>query len=351
MQFRSKVLMTASSIAVAASTFIGLGVASASTPQKPPPENAAPSVPVVPGSGKGLVLGYINFGETAGPFINAVEDSIEKEAKIAGATLEVCDAHATAEDATACARNFKLQHVQAYLNFQPVSAAAPAVCAAGPKVPVIAIDIHQPPCETAFMGTNNAYAGWLGGVGVGQYFKSHFGCKYDAFVSLGDAAVGPVDGERMGGYLDGFESICGTVPASKYIKIENSGSSDPTVPVFTDQLTRLPGAHHIIVVGINDESVEGAIDAARTANRLSDIYISGQGLDNSAYCLVKTYNHWMGDTAYFPEHYGLVGVPYLIKLAKGQSVPKLLYVHDQFVTPANIAQYYGPEVAHCPAFH
>ena len=105
---------------------------------------------------------------------------------------------------------------------------------------------------------------------------------------------------------------------SKYIKIENSGSSDPTVPVFTDQLTRLPGVHHIIVVGINDESVEGAIDAARTANRLADIYVSGQGLDNSAYCLVKTYDHWMGDTAYFPEHYGLVGVPYLIKLAKGQ---------------------------------
>ena len=351
MQYRSKVLTAAASVAVAASTFIGLGVASASSPPKPPPENAAPTIPVLPGSGKGLILGYINFGETAGPFINAVEDSIEKEAKISGATLEVCDAHSTAEDAVACARNFKLEHVQAYLNFQPVSAAAPAVCAAGPKVPVIAIDIHQPPCETAFMGTNNAYAGWLGGVGVGQYVKSHFNCQYDAFVSLADAAVGPVNGERMGGYLDGFESICGTVPSSKLINIENSGSTDPTLPVFTDVLTRLPDAHRIIAVGINDESVEGAIDAARTANRLSDIYVSGQGLDNSAYCLLKTDPHWIGDTAYFPEHYGLVGVPYLIKLAKGQKVPKLLYVHDEFVTSSNIAMYYGPEVAHCPAFH
>lgn len=351
MHLRSKVLTTASSLAVAASLFVGLGVASAAGPPKPPPENAAPIIPVVPGSGKGLILGYLNYGENNGAFIDAVEASIVKEAKIAGATLENCDSHGTAEAAVACARIFKLEHVQAYLNFQPVAAAAPAVCAAGPKVPVIAIDIHQPPCETAFTGTNNAYAGWLGGVGVGNYFKSHFDCKYDAFVSLGDAAVGPVNGQRMGGYLDGFESVCGTVPSSKLINVANSGIADPTIPVFTDILTRLPSAHHIIAVGINDESVEGAIDAARTANRLSDIYVSGQGLDNSAYCLDKTFSHWMGDTAYFPEHYGLVGVPYLIKLAKGQSVPKLLYVHDEWVNAANIAQYYGPQTAKCPAFH
>jgi ribose transport system substrate-binding protein len=312
----------------------------------PPPENAAPPLPVVPGSGKGLVLGYINFGETAGPFITAVANSISKEAKIAGATLEVCDAHAAASDAVACARDFKLEHVQAYLNFQPVSTAAPAVCAAGPKVPVIAIDIHQPPCETAFMGTNNAYAGYLGGVGIGKYVKAHFNCKYDAYVSLEDTAVGPVSNERMGGYRTGFESICG--PIHNLTQVFNSGSTDPTLPLFTDILTRLPSAHHIIVVGINDESVEGAIDAARTADRLSDIYVSGQGLDNSAYCLVKTDSHWIGDTAYFPEHYGLVGVPYLIKLAKGETVPKLLYVHDEFVTAANIAQYYN--VSNCPAF-
>ena len=52
-------------------------------------------------------------------------------------------------------------------NFQLDSSAAPSVCAAGPKVPVVAIDIHQPPCETVFFGANNIQAGKLDGVALG----------------------------------------------------------------------------------------------------------------------------------------------------------------------------------------
>ena len=305
----------------------------------PPPENAAPPLAVKPNSGKGLTLGYISEGQIGGPFDTAVNNSIAQEAKLAGSTLKVCDSQGTGADALQCAKTFSLEHVQGYLNFQPDSTESPAICAAGPKVPVIAIDIQQPPCQKAFMGTNNAYAGYLGGKGVGDYVKAHFNCKYDAFVSLEDNAVGPVNNARMGGYRSGFESVCG--PIHQLTQVGNSGATQPTIPTFTSILTRLPTAIHIIVVGINDESVEGAIDAARTAGRSNDIYVSGQGLDNSAYCAVKTDAHWIGDTAYFPEHYGKVGIPYLIQLVKGKTAPKLLYVHDVFVTASTVGRYYN----------
>ena len=61
---------------------------------------------------------------------------------------------------------------------------------------MIAIDIHQKPCEKAFMGANNLYAGYIAGRAVGAYFKSHFGCKYDTFVSLESSAAGVVNDQR-----------------------------------------------------------------------------------------------------------------------------------------------------------
>ena len=48
--------------------------------------------------------------------------------------------------------------------------------------------------------------------------------------------------------------------------------------------------------------------------------------DNVARCGLKTNPNWVTSTAIFPEKYGWVGIPYMIKAIKGQSVPKNLYV-------------------------
>jgi ribose transport system substrate-binding protein len=205
---------------------------------------------------------------------------------------------------------------------------------------VIAIVIHQKPCEKAFMGANNLYAGYLAGAALGRYFKSHFGCKYDVFVSLESSAAGIVNDQRMGGYRQGFTSVCGAIHNLK--KIDGADRIDPARTKFADALTALPGQHHIIVVSINDDGIEGALAAAKTAGRSNDLYVSGQGADPSAWCLIKNNKQWIADSAYFPEKYGTIGIPYLIKLVKGQSVPKELYVPHVVITGANITKYYKP---------
>src|SRR5262249_52401571 len=178
------------------------------------------------------------------------------------------------------------------------------------------------------------------GKAVGLYFKKNFKCTYDTFVSLESSAAGVVNDQRMGGYRQGFSSVCGTI--HNLDKIDGADRIDPARTKFADALTALPNQHHIIVVSINDDGIEGALSAAQTAGRTSDLYVSGQGADPSAWCQIKNNKQWIADSAYFPEKYGMIGIPYLIKLVKGKKIPKELYVPHVIMTGANITKYYKP---------
>lgn len=291
-----------------------------------------------PGSGKGLKLGLIALDDAV-PFSKLVSDSVRKQAKAAGAKLVYCDSKGDGATALACARNFKVQGVQGYLNFQSDAKSADAICAAGPSGPVIAIDIEQGKCQTSFMGANNEFAGELAGKALGTYMKQKFNCKYDAYVSMEEPDAGAVNTARMGGYRKGFESVCGSI---KKLKKVNAFRIDQARTTFTDVLTTLPGAHRVVVAGINDDAIEGALAAAKTAGRTKDLYVSGQGADPSAWCSIQGNPQWVGDTAYFPERYGEIGVPYLIKAVKGDKVaPKLLVPHE-IVNSQNIGSIYHP---------
>jgi ribose transport system substrate-binding protein len=333
-QSRRTTVVALAALAVLAATAYGAVVAG------PPKPKAVAFHNAVPGSGKGLKLGYISLGESV-PFARLVSNGIRAQAKRAGAKLVFCDSALDAAKALDCAKTFKTQGVQGYLNFDVVQNASAAICKAGPQVPVIAIDIHQKPCERAFMGANNLYAGYIAGKAVGRYFKRRFKCKYDTFVSLEQTAAGVVNDQRMGGYRQGFTSVCGKIHNLK--KIDGADRIDPARTKFADALTSLPGQKHIIVVSINDDGIEGALAAAKTAGRVNDLYVSGQGADPSAWCLIKSNKQWIADSAYFPERYGMIGIPYLIKLVKKQRIPKELYVPHVIINPANITRYYKPK--------
>ena len=293
-----------------------------------------------PGSGKGLKIGYISLGESV-PFVVLVSNSIKKQAKIAGAQLVFCDSALDAAKALDCAKSFKTQGVQGYLNFDLFANASANICKAGPQVPVISIDIHQKPCEVAFMGADNAYAGYIAGRSLGQYVKAHLNCKYDAFVWLHSSAAGVVDDLRLGGQQKGFESVCGK--AHDVRKVDDADRIDKARTKFADTLTALPGKHAIMVVSINDDGIEGALAAAKVAGREKDLYVSGTGVDPSSWCLMTNNPQWAGDVAFFPERYGEIGVPYLIDAIKGKKIPTLLYVPHVVINHTNLSKFYKPK--------
>lgn len=287
-----------------------------------------------------IKIGYIDHVSSI-PFVQLVKNSVISAAKKMGVTLYTCESEGDAQKAINCAAQFKTQGVQGILNFQPVAAAGPRVCAAGPKVPVIAFDIEQKPCQKLFYGANNTEAGKMAGAALGQFAKKKFNCKIDAYVSMEAPAVGVVNNQRMQGMLAGYKSVCGNPP--NLTRVDGKGTTDGSIQPATDTLTRLTGKHKILVVSLNDDMAIGAIKAAQSSNRLGDIYVAGQGADPTSWpylCGKERFKNWEADTAYFPELYGNRTVPILMALIKGIKEPKTIYTTHEVVTPQNIKTIY-----------
>ena len=85
----------------------------------------------------------------------------------------------------------------------------------------------------------------------------------------------------------------------------------------------------------------GAFSAAKQVGREKDIYAGSQGAEKSVWCDIKNNDHWLGATAYFPERYGEIVVPYLLDLIKGKKVPFQLKVKHVAINGANIEKNFG----------
>ncbi|GAA5049881.1 ribose transport system substrate-binding protein [Thermocatellispora tengchongensis] len=314
------------------------GAAATTTAAPPtPPPGVVEFEQAEPGSGTGITIGFTQLSLASG-FPQDVQKSVEEQAERAGAELITCDSKLDAAKALDCAKLFKTRDVQGLITFQADTNAAPRICAAGPSVPVMAVDITQKPCETSFVGAANTYAGQLIGYELGKYFKEKFDCQYDAFISLEALQVGEVNEQRMGGIRDGFAGVCGEVRNLRKLDAGGAGG-DVAQKLVTDTLTALPGQHRIILVGINEDGILGALAAARAQNRTNDLYLGVQNL-NPKNCVIYQHPNWIGSVAYFPERYGEILVPNLIKAIKGEKVAPQLLVPHVVINKANIKQHY-----------
>lgn len=307
-----------------------------------PPEAVAEFTPIVPGSGEGLTIGFTQLGLGV-PFTEALQAGMEEAAEVAGIELITCDSKFDAAEALNCARQFRTRDVDGLVTFQADAAAAANICAEGPQVPVIAIDIEQQPCQTAFVGAANEYAGVIVGDALGRYFQENFDCQHDAWISLESLAVGIVNDQRMDGIREGFEAICGPVNNERIIDTGAGGQADTAQRQVVDTLTALPGAERVIVVGINEDVITGAIAAARQQGRQDDIYLGVQNFDPGN-CQIWTHPGFVASAAYFPEKYPLLILPALIRAIGGEEIEPQILVPHEVVTPENMMEIY-PETA------
>lgn len=320
-----------------------LGSASVTAQDMPPqPKAVQEFAPIEPGSGEGLTIGFTQLALGV-PFPEALQRGMEEAADVAGFELITCDSKLNAAEALNCARQFRIRDVDGLITFQADAAAAASICAEGPKVPVIAIDIEQQPCQASFVGAANSYAGEIVGYELGRYFEQNFDCQHDAWVSLESLAVGIVNDQRMDGIREGFESVCGPVNNERIIDTGAGGQSDTAQRQMTDTLTALPGADRVIVVGINEDVITGALAAARQQGRSGNLYLGAQNFDPNN-CQIWTAPGFVASAAYFPEKYAQLIVPTLVAAIKGNDVPEQVLVPHEVITPENMLEYY-PETS------
>jgi ribose transport system substrate-binding protein len=314
--------------------------AAASQPAASEAPSESPSAPT-----EAFKVGYISLGESI-PFVKLVSDNIKAEAEKAGVEIAFCDSEIDAAKALACAQNLKVQEVQAVLNFQLFEDSSPEICAAYGGLPTIAIDIHQAPCEVAFMGADNTKAGELAGKFVGDSLKAENDCEYTAVVTLDTKGAGATTEARVNGMIAGFEQACGKIDQAKFRSLDVGGTTDLAVTKFGDQLSALAPGGIIVVLSLNDDMSLGAFAAARTAGREAELRLAGQGADPTSWKEIACNPQWLADTAYFPERYGEILIPAVVKLRNGETVENNLFTQHDVVTKDNVRTLY-PDTPAC----
>lgn len=296
-------------------------------------------------SAQSFKVGYISLGEAI-PFVKLVSDNIKAEAEKAGVEIAFCDSEIDAAKALSCAQNLKVQQVQAVLNFQLFEDSSPEICAAYGDLPTIAIDIHQDPCEVAFMGADNTLAGELAGKYVGDALKAENDCTYEAVVTLDTKGAGATTEARVNGMLAGFEEACGPIDDAKFRSLDVGGTTDLAVTKFGDQLSAIKPGGIIVVLSLNDDMSLGAFAAARTAGRETELRLAGQGADPTSWQEIACNPQWLADTAYFPERYGEILIPAVVRLLNGETIEENLFTKHEVVTKDNVRTLY-PDTPAC----
>lgn len=314
-------------------------------PASEAPASEAPPTEAPSEAPAAMRVGYISLGDAI-PFVKLVSDSIQEEADKAGVEIVLCDSEIDAAKALACAQNLKVQQVQAVLNFQLYEDSSPEICAAYGDLPTIAIDIHQAPCEVAFMGADNTLAGELAGNYVGEALKVENDCEYETLVTLDTKGAGATTEARVNGMIAGFEEACGEIPEAKFRSLDVGGTTDLALTKFGDTLTAIEPGGIIVVLSLNDDMSLGALAAARTAGRETELRLAGQGADPTSWKEIACNPQWLADTAYFPERYGTILIPAVVELLSGGTLPENLFVEHDVITKDNVRTLY-PETPAC----
>jgi ribose transport system substrate-binding protein len=332
--------------AIAVATLACSGTSSPSPAASEAPGGGASVEPSQPGAtpAEKLRIGYISGGDSD-PFVLLVTEGLRTAAAAANVELSECDSAFDADKALACARTLAAQQLQSMINWQFFPDSSAAVCEAYGNLPTVAIDTPEKPCEKVFIGADNRQAGVVAGKGLGDFAKAKFDCKYDAYISLDFPTIADINAARAGGSRDGFEAVCGKIPADKYFSVDTmaGGPDQPenTRRQVTDLLTTLPDAKVILIISpAGDSMPAAALGAADVAGRKSQVWVVGHGADPSVREQILNEPQWVGDVAYFPEKYGELAMPLAVSLAKGETVPEQSLMTHLFLNAANIRDFY-----------
>jgi ABC-type sugar transport system substrate-binding protein len=189
---------------------------------------------------------------------------------------------------------------------------------AAAKIPVITFDIAVK--GWYFVGISNLQAGITGGKALGAILKSKWNCNVSEIVASGLPVVGVIDTERTGGMVTGVRDVCPNIPASDSDEYNGDGQISTALPVARALLAANPTWTHIAAVGINDDGVDGTLEAAQQLGRGSSVIGWGQSGDLDTGPNVNA--DLAGSVFYFLEGYPEYALPLLKEIAAGHA-PKM----------------------------
>lgn len=301
--------------------------------------------------GEGRTVGFGNLGEAV-PFAVLVREGIEEVGSECNLNIVNADNELDPQAALDNARNFVAQGVDGVIQFNVHGDISEAVCEILEGLPVIAIDIAHPECAV-FMGADNRGAGEIGGQGMGAVVEELWDCEVDRIVSFEAFGVGQVNIDRLNGQIGGLVSVCPDLDVGDFedwapthpdtiITRLDADRTDPAFDQGRDWLTANPDAERIVAVCINDDACIGFHAAVEAAGRSGQVIFASQGADPTSWDLIRDDQYFAGSVAYFPERYGELLVPNIIRMMNGEApASDPLLMDHVLITAENLDEFYG----------
>jgi ribose transport system substrate-binding protein len=168
--------------------------------------------------------------------------------------------------------------------------------------PVIAVDI--PMTLTPYFGVNNREAGEMLGTALADWVDKYWQGQLDKLLVLVEARVLDAVRERVHSpvevLMQRFPNLTDSV---FYVDCGNTYTA--TLQNTTDVLSTWRDHNRIAIVGFNEDSTIGALDAAKSLGMSQQIVVGGHGASQMLMDRMKEPDTRLAaTTAYYPEQYG-----------------------------------------------
>lgn len=202
------------------------------------------------------------------------------------------------------------------------------------NIPVISLEIPIRPFST-FFGIDNHAAGTMLGEAVGDWVNRHWDGQVDKVLVMGDYRITGLIRERC--ELSG-ESFVASVGLDKdNILMMDGGNLRETSAENAYQPLKVWGQDtRIAVLGINDDSGLGVLDAAMQLGIEENVIVGGHGATLGVEQLTTPGSRFVATTDFSPKTYGDPMLALALRILNGDKVPAnnllkpILLTHDDF---------------------
>jgi ribose transport system substrate-binding protein len=282
-------------------------------------------------------------GWAAIPFSVSINQGIYRIAEDLGISIIYCDQEFKPEKAVTCAEQLSQQKPDFAIvsNWQSGAAASIMKIYDDARIPVANIDVWHP--NGIFFGADNYVSGQIGGKAAGEYAKSLDKCGEVTIFNGINPGEGDAAAQRMAGFTDGVQEVCGAVPAERIAEeIFDAGTTEQALTKMTDWLTAHPDASFVVGTSIDDARAAGISKALAQNGR--DGAAVGLGCDEIGVAETKAGDpattKFLGCVAYFPEKYPDYVMSIGLDVIEGKPVPNEVHIEHVFLNSENVASVY-----------
>lgn len=198
------------------------------------------------------------------------------------------------------------------------------------RIPIICVD--NPIQLTTYFGADNKQAGSLAGEALGAWIQSHWQSQLDKVLVTTDARLISVTRDRTKYALTGLDSVVG-INSDDVLHLDTQSDRGIAYERALEWLEYWRNYPHIAVIGVNDESALGVVDAARALEMSDQIVAVGQGAGPEAFQEFEQPNPRLIATVDFVmDEYGPRLMELAMKILNGEPVKPNNYIEHTCIT-------------------